>query len=54
MFFGHHQIKTDQEAPFVGGKDKTGDLRCGNINISDQLLKLPDQETYQADWVSRS
>jgi hypothetical protein len=33
-----------QEAPFVLVNDLTDYLRCGNINIGDQLLKLADQE----------
>ena len=33
-----------QFASFVGVNDNTDDLRCGNVKISDWLLKLPDQE----------
>jgi hypothetical protein len=36
-----------QEEPFVGVNDLTDYLRCGNVKISDQLMKLPVQEQSQ-------
>jgi hypothetical protein len=40
-----------QEAPFVLVNDLTDYLRCGNINISDQLLRLPDSGIILDDWM---
>jgi len=31
------------QTPFVGVNDKTDYLRCGNVKVSDQLLRLRDQ-----------
>jgi hypothetical protein len=43
-FLKIHRKKGYQEAPFVGVNDNTNYLRCGNVKISNQLLKLPGQE----------
>ena len=44
MILCYDQIKNEQEKAFVGGKDKTGDLRYGNVKLNDKSLTLRDQE----------